>query len=248
MPFLQLDGLKLHYVDEGEGAPILLIHGFGSNHEVNWVATGWVETLKRAGRRVIAFDNRGHGQSSVFYNADAYDPAVMAHDAVAVLDALGIEQADIMGYSMGGRIASFMALEHPQRVRKLILGGIGVHLYQSAGLPETVAEAMMADSQAEVTDPVGRMFRMFIDKLGGDRMAMAACIRGSRRLFPVDQLPHLDCPTLVAVGSLDKIAGSGEALAAQLPRGQFLEIPGKDHNPAVGDRVFKDGVVAFLAS
>src|SRR5688572_7403274 len=106
------DGVTIAYLDEGEGAPILLIHGFASNIQVNWVMTGWVDTLKRAGFRVIAIDNRGHGTSEKLYDTAVYGAAMMAEDARRLLDHLGIQRADVMGYSMGARIAAFLTLAH----------------------------------------------------------------------------------------------------------------------------------------
>ena len=104
------DGIEIAFIDEGEGDPILLIHGFASNFEVNWVGTGWVSALLRAGCRVIALDNRGHGQSEKIYDPAAYAASEMAKDARRLLDHLGIEQAAVMGYSMGARITAFLAM------------------------------------------------------------------------------------------------------------------------------------------
>src|SRR5919107_6372191 len=122
------DGVRIAYVDvmpeTGRGDPILLIHGFASNHAVNWVNTLWITTLTRAGFRVVAFDNRGHGLSEKLYRPEDYDSSVMAGDVRRLLDHLGIARADVMGYSMGARIAAFLALRHPDRVRSAMLGGL----------------------------------------------------------------------------------------------------------------------------
>ena len=116
------DGVDIAFVDVAPqardlGEPILLIHGFASNHRVNWVNPRWVETLSHAGRRVVAFDNRGHGESEKLYAPADYRSDLMARDAANLLDHLGIERADVMGYSMGARIASFLALAKPRVVR-----------------------------------------------------------------------------------------------------------------------------------
>lgn len=241
------DGVEIAYIDEGEGEPILLIHGFGSNHQVNWVGTGWVDLLTRQGRRVIAFDNRGHGESSKLYDPAAYHPAVMAGDAVALLDHLRIGSATVMGYSMGARITAFLALEHSQRVDAVIFGGLGVRLVHGEALPPTIAAAMEAPSLDDVSDPIGRMFRAFADKSGADRRALAACIRGSRVQLNPAEVARILQPTLIAVGTRDPIAGSAQELAALMPNAAVLDIPNRDHNPAVGDKVYKQGVLAFLA-
>src|SRR2546430_15321615 len=117
------DQIEIAYLDEGEGDPIVLIHGFASTAAINWVHPGWVTTLTKARRRVIALDNRGHGESSKPYDPAAYQSATMAEDVRALLDHLGVARADVMGYSMGARIAAYLTLAHPDRVRSLILGG-----------------------------------------------------------------------------------------------------------------------------
>src|ERR1700754_2434989 len=139
MPSFQNDSVDIAYLDEGEGEPIVLVHGFASTKEVNWVNPGWITTLTRAGRRAIALDNRGHGASAKLYDPAAYHSAVMAEDVRALLDHLNIPRADVMGYSMGARISAFLALAHPDRVRSVVLGGLGIRLVDGVGLPESIA-------------------------------------------------------------------------------------------------------------
>ena len=112
------DGVEIAFIDEGAGDPIVLVHGFASNKEINWVVPGWVATLTRAGRRAIALDNRGHGASGKVYEPAAYHSAIMAEDVRALLDHLRLTRADVMGYSMGARITAFLALAHPARSRQ----------------------------------------------------------------------------------------------------------------------------------
>ncbi len=247
MPRFVHDDVEIAFLDEGEGEPIVLIHGFASNKEVNWVYPGWVTTLRRAGRRVIALDNRGHGESTKLYDPAAYHSAVMAEDARALLDHLGLGRADVMGYSMGARNTAFLAVEHPERVRSAVLGGLGIGLVEGVGEPERIARALEAPSLADVSDPTGHMFRAFAEKTRSDLRALAACIRGARQTLSPGDVGRIDVPVLVAVGSIDAVAGSPEALAALIPGAQALVIPGRDHMLAVGDRVFKPAVVDFLA-
>ena len=247
MPRFAHDDVEIAFLDEGEGEPIVLIHGFASNKEVNWVYPGWVTTLRRAGRRVIALDNRGHGESTKLYDPAAYHSAIMAEDARALLDHLGLGRADVMGYSMGARNTAFLAVEHPERVRSAVLGGLGVGLIEGVGEPERIARALEAPSLADVSDPTGHMFRAFAEKTRSDLRALAACIRGARQTLSPGDVSRIDVPVLVAVGSIDTVAGSPEALAALIPDAQALVIPGRDHMLAVGDRVFKAAVVDFLA-
>ena len=244
-------GVEIAFIDvppEGRdrGEPILLIHGFASNHRINWVNPRWVETLTRAGRRVVAFDNRGHGASQKLYAPSEYHSELMAGDAANLLAFLGIERADVMGYSMGARIASFLALAKQDLVRSLVMGGLGDRLVHSAGLPEGIAEAMEAPSLDSLSDPTQRMFRAFADQTKSDRAALAACIRGSRQSLTPAAVGRIAAPTLIAVGTRDAVAGDPHKLAAMMPQGEALDIPGRDHNLAVGDRIYKEGVLAFL--
>ena len=133
MPRFAHDGVEIAFLDEGEGEPIVLVHGFASGKEVNWVFPGWVTTLTRAGRRVIALDNRGHGNSAKLYDSEAYHIGTMAGDVSALMDHLNIERADIMGYSLGSRISALLAFHAPERVRSVILGGLGLTLVEGGG-------------------------------------------------------------------------------------------------------------------
>jgi pimeloyl-ACP methyl ester carboxylesterase len=240
------DGVRIAYVDEGKGDPILLIHGFASNVATNWRDVHWLRTLTAAGRRTIAYDNRGHGHSEKLYDPDRYGAPTMAEDARRLLDHLGIGRADVMGYSMGARIATFLALAHPERVRSLILAGTGINLVRGMVGTGPVARALEAPSIEDVTNDTARSFRAFAEKTGSDLAALAACLRGPRQKIGPEDLARIAVPTLVATGSEDVIAGSGEALKALIPGAQLLDIEGRDHMKAVGDPRFKQGVLDFL--
>ena len=246
MPSFRNGDVEIAYLDEGEGEPIVLVHGFASTKEVNWVQPGWVTTLTRVGRRVVAHDNRGHGASGKPYEPSAYHSAIMADDVRALLDHLKIARADIMGYSMGARITAFLAVKHADRVRSAILGGLGIRLVEGVGLPESIAHALEAPSLAEVQDPTGTMFRTFAEQTKSDLRALAACVRGSRQTLTREEVAAIRAPVLVAVGTKDPVAGSAQALAAIIPGARALDIPDRDHMLAVGDKVFKAGVLDFL--
>lgn len=241
------DGIDIAFLDQGQGEPIVLVHGFASTAQVNWVHPGWTATLTGAGRRVIALDNRGHGASGKLYDSADYHTARMAEDVRALLDHLGLERADVMGYSMGARIAAFFASAHPHRLRRAVLGGLGSRLVDGVGLPESIAEALEAPALADVRDPMGHMFRAFAEQTKSDLAALAACIRGSRQTLTREQVAAIRAPVLVAVGTKDAVAGSAHELAVLLPSGRALDIPGRDHMLAVGDKVFKQAVLSFLA-
>ncbi|MFG1357644.1 alpha/beta fold hydrolase [Xanthobacter pseudotagetidis] len=247
MPHFTSDGIDIAYIEEGAGDPVLLIHGFASNKEINWVGPSWMRTLVDAGYRAIAFDHRGHGASGKVYDPALYDTRLMAEDAKNLLDYLGIPRADVIGYSMGARVGAQMALHFPLEVRSLVMGGLGYHLVEGVGLPQSIADAMEAPSLDDVPDPMGRMFRSFADANRQDLKALAACIRGSRQVLSPEEVARIYQPVLVAVGTRDKVAGDAHKLAALMPDAVALDIPNRDHNPAVGDKVFKQGVLDFLA-
>ncbi len=239
---------SLAYFDEGDGAEpaILLVHGFASTAHTNWVYPGWVTVLREAGFRVVALDHRGHGESDKPYDPEVYTPQAMAQDLGALLDQVGIARAHVFGYSMGARISTFFALRNADRVKSLVLGGLGIGLVEGVGDWDPIADALMAESLDAVTHERGRMFRAFADQTKSDRKALAACIRTSRVLVDRADLAKLTMPVLVGVGTKDDIAGSPNALADLLPNGRALSIPNRDHMLAVGDRVFKQAVLAFL--
>ncbi len=247
MPSFDHGGVQIAYLDEGEGDPILLIHGFASSKAINWVYPGWVSELVRNGRRVIALDNRGHGESTKLYKPEDYELQVMVDDAVALMSHLKIQRADVMGYSMGARMAAQLALRLPGLVRSAIFGGLGIGLIVGGGPGDNVALALEAPSLVDVTDPMGRTFRAFADQTKSDRRALAACMRGSRRLMSEAEAASIAVPVLIAVGTADEVGGSAQALADIIPGSQALDIPNRDHMRAVGDKVYKAGVLAFLA-
>ena len=192
-------------------------------------------TLTRAGRRVIALDNRGHGASTKLYDPADYHSAIMAEDVRALLDHLGLPRADVMGYSMGARITAFLALSHPDRVRSAVLGGLGIRLVEGVGLPDTIADALEAPSLAEVSDPTAYHVSRF---RRADQIRPAGACRLPARLAP-DAQPRR--------GRAHRGAGPGRGrhrrtrsparpkqLAALIPGAQALAIPGP--RPHVGGR------------
>jgi pimeloyl-ACP methyl ester carboxylesterase len=246
------DGVQLAFIDLAptndtpKGEAIVLVHGFGSSHMVNWVNTQWTKTLTHAGYRVVALDNRGHGQSEKLYDPAAYSSQIMAEDVRRLIDHLDVPRAFVMGYSMGARISAHLALAHPQRVSALLLGGLGIHLVEGVGLPLGIADAMEAPSLDELTDPMQRMFRAFAEATKSDLRALAACIRGSRQTLSAGEVGRIAMPTLVSVGTKDDVAGSGPELAALIPGAESFAIEGRDHNLAVGDKSHKQAVLDFL--
>lgn len=246
MPSFLSDSIPIAYDVYGSGPPLLLIHGFGSSGKVNWVDTGWVETLTKAGYQAITIDNRGHGGSRKLYDARLYFAHDMAMDAKRLLEYLGIEQAPILGYSMGARIAAYLALQHPERVKCAVWGGMGMNLISGLADSEEIISALTADSLADVRGKTGRQFRIFAEHTGADKAALAACMVSSREPMPEAEVRRIDVPVLVAVGADDEMAGSPTPLAELLPRGEAFTIERRDHMRATGDPQFKQATLEFL--
>ena len=241
-------GVEIAYDVAGEGQPILLIHGFASNGRVNWWSTGWVKTLADAGRRVIIVDNRGHGASQKLYDPALYSAPGMAEDARRLLDHLEIAQADVMGYSMGARIAAFLAINHPERVNRAIFAGLASRMITGVGGSDAIAAGLEARSLADVTDEAARSFRVFAEQTKGDLKALAACMRASRVKIAAAELSRIPVPVLVVAGENDELAGDVATLVAAIPGASGVTLPGRDHMNAVGDKGYKQAVLAFLKS
>ena len=246
MPTFLSNGLTLAYEAFGEGKPVLCIHGFASSGKVNWIDTGWVEALTGAGYRAIVLDNRGHGRSDKPHDPEAYYPSLMAKDAVGLLDHLQIERAAVLGYSMGARIAAFMAFEHEERVACAVFGGMGLNLINGLSDGNDIIAGLRAPSLAELTHPTARQFRIFADHTQSDRAALAACMETSRQPMARADVRRIGVPVLVAVGEADEMAGPPEPLADLIEGAEAFVIPKRDHMRATGDKAFKTAALAFF--
>lgn len=253
MPEATLNGVTIAYDDIAPpGRPertILLLHGFSSNRREGWQRTGWHQALGRRGMRVIAMDQRGHGESMKSHDPADYGRAALAADAIALLDHLGVRQPEVFGYSMGTRTALQMAIDAPDRVNNLILGGIGGKLFeprQPDPNGETIATAMRAADPASIRNDFLKSFRQFADEQGEDKEALAAFSEAFSE--PLDQaaMARLDMPVLVVAGSGDDGAGDPEALARMFPHGYGKTLPGCDHFSAIPHAALKAAVFDFL--
>lgn len=216
--------------------PALLLHGFGSSHEMNWKRTGWVRALTEQGIPVLGPDLRGHGASPKPYEAEAYLPSVFTADLIQLLDERGVEQVDLVGYSMGSRLAWDLALRHPERVRRAVLAGFGPH-------------DAFAGSDLDRLDtdesPFGALYRASAALPENDPQALAACAQGqAARPFTRHPAPK-EAPLLFIAGEHDEVAAGMEDLARDCGAVDALRIPGRDHRSAVSARAFKHSVLEF---
>jgi len=242
-------GAQIHvYEGEEAAAPIVLVHGFASDHVTNWVGPGWIAPLAEAGLRAVAPDMRGHGQSSKFYDPADYALTDMAADVAAVIEAYADGPVALMGYSMGGFISATLAAARPELVSKLVLAGVGENMLRDASRRnEEIAAGLLADDVPPAAQEVARRFRLFADQTGADKRALAACIRGITKQFTADELGRITAPTLVIAGETDDVARDPQPLADLVPHAECVIVPRRDHMRAVGDKVTKQEVLAFLA-
>ena len=244
------DGIELAYERQGEGPAIMLVHGFGSSRVQNWRSTGWYGGLTAAGFSIVAMDCRGHGESGKPHDAAFYGHDRMVEDVITVMQACDLPNALILGYSMGGFIGLRLLASHPERVRKLAIGGVGETYLEdritAPGARSVLADALLTPDKDSITDPRAQMFRAFADQPGKDRLALAACMRAMSPHLPLDVLGRLRRPVLVVTGSEDDTAGRPEPLADVIAGAQAVTVPGRNHNTAVGDKHTRQAVIDFF--
>jgi pimeloyl-ACP methyl ester carboxylesterase len=252
MPTANLNGASIAYDDivppGGPERTILLLHGFASNRDEGWRRTGWYGAFERRRMRVIALDQRGHGESVKSYEPADYARAKLAADALALLDHLGVGRTDVFGYSMGTRTAMQLALDAPDRVSRLILGGVGGRLFNPRPMSttETIADAMLAEAPESIKTPMLKSFRQFADEQGEDRRALAAFVQAENPPLDRAALGALPMPVLVVAGSGDEGAGDPADLARVFPMGHGRTIPGCDHFSAIPHALTKAAVFDFI--
>jgi pimeloyl-ACP methyl ester carboxylesterase len=248
MAVIDSNGVSIYYEDIGSGVPIVLVHGFASNIHGNWRRSGWIDFLQGLGRRVVALDVRGHGQSDKPHDIAAYEGNALPDDVLAVMDAVGLEETEIMGYSMGGWITLNLLARKPERFSSAIVGGSGLH----TGAPsrehrETLATGLEAADDTLVTDPVAQRFRRFAIASGdNDLQALAAVQRSERTRADPASLHSVRVPVLAVVGEQDGALHSAERLTTVMPNAQLRVLPGEDHISAVRSKGYRDAVASFL--
>jgi pimeloyl-ACP methyl ester carboxylesterase len=251
--FASFDGREIAYLDTGPAdAPLaLLLHGFASEHRETWLDRGVVGALVDAGRRVVAWDARGHGQSDRPHAPEAYADNAMVRDAGALLDHLGVtapRSIDVVGYSMGSVVSSRWVPDEP-RVRSLVLGGVGEHIADGSrdAIRGKMAKYLAVDDPATIRNQWLRDLRTQFEAKGNDCKALAALDAAGQDDPTPDQLAGMGVPVLVLTGADDTLVGSPDGLAARIPGAVARVIPG-DHPGATADPAFAAAVVEFLAS
>jgi len=251
------DGVTLAYDDlapaGGADRTVLLVHGFASNRMEGWRRTGWYDAMQRRGARVVALDQRGHGESEKLYDSEAYGRDKLAGDVLALMDHLGLQAADLYGYSMGSRTVLAAALAAPERVSHLMLGGVGGKMINgreggelSSGEGGSMTDAMLADDPETIANPMMPSFRHFADEQGEDRRALAAFLNAPASPVDPAEFGRLAMPVLVVAGQRDTLAGDPQELAQAFAHAHGVTVPGCDHFSAIPHALTKAAVFDFL--
>ena len=247
MPYFDSRGVRIHYEDHGEGAPVILVHGFGTDARAHWGDSGLIRFLA-ARYRVIAPDNRGHGRSDKPQSRDHYGMRNMCGDIVGLLGHLGIRRALLAGYSMGSRISLELLLDYPDHFRAAVLGGFGANGAMSIpGQRERIAAALLADDPATIADDLPRRFRRGVEAAGNDLKALAACMGAEEGLRDLSALPRVRVPVLFLTGTRDRLVGNPRAMTAFFEDSRVVEIEGGDHMTSPTDRRFHEAIGDFFA-
>jgi pimeloyl-ACP methyl ester carboxylesterase len=255
------NGVKIHYTVEGRGEPVVLIHGFAVNGELNWRLPGISKQLARD-YQVITLDNRGHGKSDKPHNPRDYGLG-MVDDVVRLLDHLHIKKAHVVGYSMGGFITNKLAVRYPERLLSATLGGAGWlseddkelkvwadelsrSLDEGKGLAPLVIRLTPA-GKPRPTDEEIQAVNKFLMPMN-DARALAAVVRGFKDLAVSEkELWANKVPTLALIGSLDPLKRGVDRMKDKAPGLEVIEIKDADHLTAFTNAIFIKSLKEFLA-
>jgi pimeloyl-ACP methyl ester carboxylesterase len=247
MPTVQSSGVAIHYEVIGEGPPIVFVHGFSSSFDRDWRRSGWVDFLVGEGRRVIGLDCRGHGLSGKPHSSESYAGNQIPDDVLAVMDAVGVDRADIMGYSMGALVTLNLVSRHAERFTSAVVGGVG--LPRPTFDPQrraALAEALEAADPATIGDPPALRFRQSVERRGNDLLALAALQRSERTQADQAALRRLNLPLLVVVGEHDEVLASARRLVAGVAGAELVTLASEDHQSALAAQSYKQAVGRFL--
>ncbi|MEX2555881.1 MAG: alpha/beta hydrolase [Actinomycetota bacterium] len=234
MPFFANDGLNLAYEVHGSGLPVVMLHGAAVNFAGNFGACGWIDPLTSRGLQVIGLDLRGHGGSDKPADPALHGTDALARDVIALLDHLGIEQASIVGYSIGTTVALHLLHTHAGRFRAgaLVATGEGIIGLGPYSFPERnppLAEILRRTEFPDDVPPHVSFYWTFAEQVAGDRAAVAAFLSGDFPPCSIEDVATIDVPVLVVSGDQDVVLGTGRRVTETLPRGNYLEVAGADH-------------------
>jgi pimeloyl-ACP methyl ester carboxylesterase len=243
--FASFDGERIAWRELGEGSPVVLIHGYFSNAEVNWLRYGHARAVADRGFRVIMPDLRGHGDSAIPHDPAAYPPDALMRDGLALVEHLGLTDYDLGGYSLGARTTVRM-LANGASPRRVVLSGMGL-----TGVIETAGRGgyfrnVLTNLGSFERGTSEWMTEAFLKTTKGDPVALLHVLETFVDT-PIEALAHMQAPTLVVSGDQDDDNGSATALAEILPHGTFRAVPG-NHMSAVTRPELGQAIADFLAA
>jgi len=233
------DGVELAFTDTGgEGAALIMLHGFTGSSRINWVDTGVYGKLAESGRRIVMFDARGHGESDKPHNSYSYWNRAMARDVNELAENLGLREYDLLGYSMGAKVSIETAVRYTN-VRSLTLTGLSIYdcdwKLGEAERRERVSE--MLEGKLKKKKDTGEF------NIEGDRKAFAARLEGS--IFPEythSDLRNIKTPVLVINGTQNYDA---KKAASFFPNARGVTLDG-DHHSVITHENFTKEILDFL--
>ena len=237
------DGVRLAYRQIGEGRPVVLIHGYFSSAVVNWVRYGHAEKIAARGFKIIMPDLRGHGASAKPHDARCYPPDVLADDAFALIEALGLTDYDLGGYSLGARTTVRMLVRGATPGRA-ILAGMGLDGIVSTGRRNAHFRHVLTHLGTFERGSPEWLAETFLKSTGGDPLALRHVL-DSAVDTPRESLAQIGTSTLVVAGAEDNDNGSAAELAAALMRAEHSVVPGT-HMSAVTKPELGDTIAGFL--
>jgi pimeloyl-ACP methyl ester carboxylesterase len=237
----------LHALCGGRGTepPVLLVHGFSASSRL-WVRAGWIDALEHAGRRWIVLDLRGHGHSERPYGPSAYRTNELVDDLVRVLDAAKVAQADLIGYSLGGELVLELAIAHPLRARRLVVGGIGRRRPLDAADTAALHDELVRGGTPVVESAGRRMWAAAARAPNAEPLALAAFLAGIGASGQLTGCGRLEHRVLLFAGTEDPVASGIEDLAAELRGSELIRLDGCDHSSAIFAPAAREAGVACL--
>jgi pimeloyl-ACP methyl ester carboxylesterase len=265
MPTVLSEGVPIYYEVIGTGTPILLVHGWLGSFASHWKQTGWIDFLLAQGRQVVGIDCRGHGHSGKPHDPSVYDGDRFADDVIAVLDEVGLERTDLMGYSMGGQIVINLLARRPERFTSVIAGGAGLRSASALGDQTANIEALETDNVSSITNPRaldwrrraegGLAYPASLAARDNDLKAFAAMLRNSdpvqvasKPAKHTDALRRAQTPVLAVVGENDPSLSEARLLIDTVRFGELVVLPGENHASAISSKKYKEAVASFLTA
>jgi pimeloyl-ACP methyl ester carboxylesterase len=223
------------------GPPVVLVHGCGGSPDAAFVRTGWIDAFKRAGRDPVLVDLPGHGAGT-----QSHDPASYADLARSLVARMPNGVIDAVGFSLGAKLLLEIAGREPQRIRRLVLGGLG----DNAFAPEAIGEAAACALEHGATEQTPPPVRAFLDTWEpgrNDALAIAAVLRRPPNpVFDDEQLAALSLPILLVNGSEDPVGRSSDRLKGVLKNAAVRSLPGVGHFDLTAQPEFVRLAIDFL--